>query len=180
MPAKLDLRGQRFGRLKVIKDTGQKQGGSYMWRCKCDCGITVDVVVKSLRNGNTTSCGCQRRESCANRLLTHGCEGTRLYVVWTLIKNRCYNTAAPNYHRYGGRGITMHRQWRKDFISFAEYVMGLPKSPSRKFLLSPAHGKRGKLSIDRTNNDKGYRPGNLRWATQKEQVRNSTAMRHKT
>lgn len=64
MGAIVNLEGERFGRLLVIKKTKKrdKSGGIY-WECKCDCGNLVDVVSRSLRFGNTKSCGCWRTES---------------------------------------------------------------------------------------------------------------------
>lgn len=50
-----DRRGQRFGRLVVIEDVGRKFGG-VLWRCKCDCGKTVDVRASCLVCGDAKSC----------------------------------------------------------------------------------------------------------------------------
>lgn len=53
----LELTGQRFGRLIVLKAAGSK-GGKYYWLCRCDCGTEAVKKGKNLRNGNTKSCGC--------------------------------------------------------------------------------------------------------------------------
>ena len=58
----LDLTGQRFGKLIVIKRTEQRQNGSVVWECQCDCGNSVMVNSARLRNGQTASCGCLRKE----------------------------------------------------------------------------------------------------------------------
>nr|DAG21035.1 MAG TPA: ethylene-responsive transcription factor [Bacteriophage sp.] len=59
---KLDLVGQRFGRLTVLERL-ESNGGKYVyWRCKCDCGNIVDVATRGLRSSGTVSCGCNRRE----------------------------------------------------------------------------------------------------------------------
>lgn len=56
-----DLTGQRFGKLVVQYDTGQRTAHrSVIWHCACDCGNEVDVVGQSLTSGNTSSCGCLR------------------------------------------------------------------------------------------------------------------------
>jgi hypothetical protein len=61
MPAFVDIAGQRFGRLIAVAFKMRK-GQSY-WRCQCDCGnIIVGVRVGDLRNSNTKSCGCLRRD----------------------------------------------------------------------------------------------------------------------
>lgn len=59
---KIDLTGQRFGRLVVIERAGVDRRSS-TWRCRCDCGGIAVVAVKMLRPGYTKSCGCLRRES---------------------------------------------------------------------------------------------------------------------
>lgn len=58
----IDLTGQKFGKLEVIcKDTERKAREAY-WICKCDCGNMYSTRGTSLRNGRTTSCGCDLRE----------------------------------------------------------------------------------------------------------------------
>lgn len=54
----IDLSGQRFGRLTAVRSTDEQRHGVVVWECKCDCGNTTCVNGKSLRSGNTRSCGC--------------------------------------------------------------------------------------------------------------------------
>ncbi|WDP92310.1 MAG: hypothetical protein HUN04_22330 [Desulfobacter sp.] len=61
MGAFQDLTGRRFGKLKVMKTVG-KNGGSYKWLCKCDCGNEKVIFGKSLSSGKTRSCGCLQKE----------------------------------------------------------------------------------------------------------------------
>lgn len=63
MPNKIDLTGQRFGRLVVVEEAGANKGGRILWRCKCDCGKISVVVGYNLRSGNTKSCGCYNKET---------------------------------------------------------------------------------------------------------------------
>lgn len=70
---------------------------------------------------------------------------------------RCHNPTANRYISYGGRGITVCERWRDSLGAFIQ-DMGLPPSA--------AH------SIDRIDNDRGYEPGNCRWATREEQMAN--------
>ena len=58
----IDLTGKRFGRLIVIRDTGEKRGNEHLWLCKCDCGNEKIVRGVSLRSGGTSSCGCLKKE----------------------------------------------------------------------------------------------------------------------
>lgn len=58
-----DLTGRRFGRLMVVRDTGERlEGGHIVWECKCRCGEMAFVTSCNLRSGNTRSCGCLRTE----------------------------------------------------------------------------------------------------------------------
>ncbi|KKM82442.1 hypothetical protein LCGC14_1319520 [marine sediment metagenome] len=61
-PWKLNLAGQRFGKLVAIKDVG-RQNRKAIWKCKCDCGNDTEVVAASLHSGRTKSCGCYRNET---------------------------------------------------------------------------------------------------------------------
>ena len=63
---RLDLVGDRFGRLTVIRYAGSGESGS-RWVCRCDCGNITEVASFSLRRGVTRSCGCLRRENFKNR-----------------------------------------------------------------------------------------------------------------
>lgn len=84
-----------------------------------------------------------------------------LYHTFHGIVNRCDNKNSQNYHRYGGRGITYDESWRKKPKKFIEDIINkLGDRPS------PKH------SLDRIDNNGNYVIGNLRWATQKEQVTN--------
>ena len=59
----VDLSGQRYGRLTALFPTEDRdKKGSIIWRCRCDCGEERDVTADALRSGNTTSCGCRKKE----------------------------------------------------------------------------------------------------------------------
>ena len=57
-----DLTGQRFGRLVVIEDSGERKQTNVMWLCKCDCGNDVKVKSNNLIRGDVKSCGCLRKD----------------------------------------------------------------------------------------------------------------------
>lgn len=61
MPKLEDLTNQKFGRLTVIKRAPNKNGRT-AWYCRCDCGNEKIVISKSLKDGNTKSCGCYHKE----------------------------------------------------------------------------------------------------------------------
>ena len=63
MTAMIDLRGQLFGRLTVVEDSGEREGSNIIWLCDCNCGTTgYKTTGKRLRSGKTRSCSCLRRE----------------------------------------------------------------------------------------------------------------------
>lgn len=79
----------------------------------------------------------------------------RLYTTWKNIRQRCYNGELPYYPNWGGRGISVCKEWRDDFLSFRRWAL--------------ASGYKKGLTIDRMNNDGDYEPSNCRWATQQQQ-----------
>lgn len=157
-----DMLGQRFGKLTVIAFAGVDENNKAEWKCRCDCGNEVIVTGGNLRSGNTTSCGCVHKKQLSERnsklLTTHGMSKTRLYTIWTDMKQRCGNPNDKYYYLYGGRGISVCSEWKSNFKSFAEWAL--------------ANGYQDNLSIDRIDNDKGYCSDNCRWATAKEQANN--------
>ena len=153
---KLDLTGQRFGRLLVIKESGYSFNGRVTWLCKCDCGnYTSTPNTKSLRRGTCNSCGCHALEN-LNRL-THGKSKEKLYYVRNGMKQRCYNPNSTSYNAYGGRGIKVCDEWRDDFMAFYNWAI--------------ANGYEEGLSIDRIDNGGDYEPSNCQWITQAENTR---------
>lgn len=156
-----DLTGQKFGRLTVIKRDKNKYG-RVTWLCRCECGNMCIVTANSLKTGNSTSCGCFRKEHPNHT--KHNQRHTRLYKIWLKMKQRCFNSKDKSYKNYGGRGITMYDKWVNDFMSF--------------YYWSKENGYKEDLSIDRIDNNGNYEPNNCRWTDKKTQNRN-TRSNHK-
>jgi hypothetical protein len=152
--------GTRFGKLVVDSLSDERKHGQKIYNCICDCGNITIVLGANLRKGNSTSCGCSRKSTTAVRMsilnLRHGETNTKLWRTWRGVVERTTVPSSSHYARYGGRGIGVHPDWMT-YENFAKYV-GQPPS-----LLH---------SIDRIDNNLGYEPGNVRWATMKEQGAN--------
>jgi hypothetical protein len=160
MVARIDLTGQRFGRLVAMEPSQHRTPrGRFkiLWTCRCDCGGEAIATVDRLRSGETQSCGCLQRERAAAAHFVHGGKGTDEYLIWKGMRQRCLNPRNPNFRSYGGRGITICERWQ---ASFAAFLADMGPRPS------PQH------SIDRVNNDGNYEPGNCRWALRVQQLNN--------
>lgn len=159
-----DLTGKKFARLTVISRaddlTTSKGKRVIRWNCKCDCGNMAVVYGAKLRSGHTKSCGCYMREQSKKANKTHGMADTKIYYEWGAMRERCSKPSNMAYSNYGGRGIKVCQEWENDFSAYYNYVSKLPH-----------FGEEG-YSLDRIDNDKGYEPGNVRWATRKEQANN--------
>ena len=164
MPSKIDLTGQRFGRLVVMRFDHFKRGGinkhkNAYWLCRCDCGNTKIISSNSLRSGKTFSCGCYRKEVIHNRLYKGG--KSKLYGVLRLMLRRCNDPNSEYYHNYGGRGIKVCDEWACGVQGYYNF---------RKW--AEENGYEDGLTIDRIDNDKGYSPDNCQWSTRKYQSNN--------
>ncbi len=153
---RLDLTGQKFGRLAVVSCGGPDERGAITWVCECSCGSSKRARGADLKRGFVQSCGCWRRQMPATRS-THGGSNSRIYRIWQAMRDRTQNPRASRYEYYGGRGISVCAEW-EDFEVFRAWAL--------------SHGYASNLSIDRIDNDGNYEPGNCRWATQRMQVLN--------
>jgi hypothetical protein len=155
-----EIIGKKFNRLTVVKELDKrvfKSGSIREFLCICDCGKETKAMLNKLKNNNTMSCGCLRLELFFKKITTHGMTSSPEYQAWLGMKQRCYDLNGSEYKRYMVRGIEIYDEWIHDFQKFYEYI---GKKPSKKH------------SIDRIDNNKGYFPGNVRWATINEQARN--------
>lgn len=160
------MTGQRFGILTVVERAGSDSRKRAMWKCRCDCGNESVVHGSNLRRNHTTSCGCSISAKIGIRSTTHGHsvggQVTATFRVWCEMIRRCTNRRCKSYPNYGGRGITVCAEWLNDFAAFLEHI-GQKPTPQ--------------YQIDRIDNNKGYEPGNVRWATRIQQMRNKRTNR---
>jgi len=119
----LDLTGNKFGRLLVLRRViSSKKLREPVWYCKCDCGGEAVVMGSNLRTRHTESCGCIHREMMIKRNTTHGLRHHKLYKVWVCMFERCTYKKAVGYNNYGGKGVTICKEWY-DFRKFYEWAI---------------------------------------------------------
>ncbi len=162
--------GQRSSLLTVIGKEFYARLGDEPERvvvCDCDCGETVAIRVLSIRSGQQ-SCGCHRREVMREHQKlgvecrrTHGQSGSLLYGTWARMISRCENPNLPQFELWGGRGISVCKEWRESFVEFREWALSV--------------GYQEGLSLDRINTNRNYEPSNCQFLTRSEHARKTVA-----
>ena len=159
--------GEKFGLLTVMSEADDIVTGSGPKRAvlvECSCGTVKVVQLADIKSGNSTSCGCQGRaqaRALGKSRLKHGQYGSPEYESWSGMLQRCTNPNLKAYKLYGGRGIRVCDRW----LTFENFLHDMGKRPDG-------------TSLDRfPDKDGNYEPGNCRWATRKEQGRNTNAVR---
>ena len=139
---------------------GRIENKRYFWVCQCFCGKEFEATSANLKRQR--SCGCLARAHFREIVTTHGLSAIPEYNIWRGMIGRCHCPTNTRWEYYGGRGISVCDEWRHDFSAFYRHI-------------GPRPTKRH--SVDRIDNNRGYEPGNVRWATMAEQVKNQRPRR---
>lgn len=169
--------GEQYGQW-TVEECLREAGGRWcsMWSCRCRCGrkrMLSDYMLTRYKRKDTKldyENGCRFCEDSyfdGHPILAQGNKRNSMYNRWIGIRNRCTKPKNDHYKNYGGRGITICKEWENDFMAFYNYVTQLD------------HYGEPERSLDRIDNDDGYKPGNVRWATAKEQANNTRKQKNK-
>ena len=128
--------------------------------CKCIfCGNIKHYSCSTILN-NKAKCFCKRKRKYRNGFDSK----SRLYNIYRSIIKRTQNPNNKDYHRYGGRGISLCEEWNNDYSKFYDWSMN--------------NGYNDTLTIDRINVNGNYEPNNCRWVDVKTQI-NNTRFNHR-
>lgn len=145
--------GYRVGSMTLLELVQKISYGANHWKVLCDCGSESVKRTTDFWKLQTCSYTCPLHRT---RAIYPKGSGKERHA-WLDMKARCIDPLHPAYHRYGGRGILVCDEWIENFSAFYAHV-------------GPAPNKM--QSLDRIDNSKGYEPGNVRWATKRQQNSN--------
>lgn len=150
---------RRYGLLTIVEDLGTVEKYRRVF-AKCECGNSKSFRLADIQHGGSTNCGCIRKAYLLGKNTKHGESRTKLYRRWKGIIERCAYKNHFAYNRYGGRGISVCKEWKDDFLSFKDWALSA--------------GYQGAGEVDRINNDGNYEPSNCRIVTRKQNCRNKS------
>lgn len=164
--------GLQFNHLTVISEPVIRTNHNFKTAryvsCRCVCGNVKEIRVDYLIHNNVKSCGCLKHKSYTT---THGESGSRLYGVWSNMKDRCYNPNNGYYALYGGRGIKLCPEWEHNYSAFRDWAL------ANGYQDDAGHYQ---CTIDRIDNNGDYCPENCRWVGMVRQCNNRSSCRYVT
>ena len=145
--------GEVYGKLTVLEKAENGERSGSRWKCICECGNEIIAYRTALVTHRKSSCGCLRWQGTP----THGLSDSAIRQCYYNMRKRCYNPKSKSYKDYGGRGITICKDW-STFNGFLSDML-----PSYK----------DGLSIERKDVNGNYCKDNCCWADKKTQANNT-------
>lgn len=144
--------------MKFIKNDDKTKCGHRYGIYQCSCGEIQRVLVYLVRSGKVRNCkSCSYKET-GKRFTKHGLSTTDTYKIWSGVVARCTKKNNQSYPQYGGRGIGVCDRW----LNFENFYADMGPRPAG-------------LSLDRIDNNGGYKKSNCRWATRSQQQNNMSS-----
>jgi hypothetical protein len=140
--------GERYNYLTAIRFGYTKNKQAY-WLFKCDCGREKIIRAFAVKNEMIKSCGCMQKILHNKAISKHGESQTLLYARYNDMIQRCYNLKKHRYDCYGGRGIKVFEEWKKDFLAFKAWAI--------------KNNYKDGLSLERIDVNGDYCPNNCKW-----------------
>lgn len=164
----LPVIGHRQGKLTVTGYIRSPRGGVKALVVRCDCSPDEYPVDRgNFKRFRSTRCPmCARKAGARKRywkyieVMPDDEHRTRLLNRLAAAIGRCHSPTNRAYHHYGGRGISVHEEWRKDRAAFLRYVQTLEGWDNPEF------------DMDRIDTNGSYEPGNIRFVSRSDNARN--------
>jgi hypothetical protein len=153
-----DYTGKFFGFWTVKSFYGRDKHNKAIWLCVCKCGTEKPVILGSLQQGRSKSCGCATIQMRTEKTRTHGMASTPTYKSWHQMHQRC--AGKHGHQHYANKGIKVCSRWSNFENFYAD--MGLRPAGT---------------TLDRIDGSKDYSPENCRWATLEQQANNKSSNR---
>lgn len=153
--------GLKYSHIEVVLYEGNQK-----WLCQCSCGKYFVRhkchIIRAISNNSEADCGCRRADRCRKNFKTHGLKRHPLHRIWCHMKERCYSKNCLAYPNYGGRGIYVTDEWRRNAEAFISWGL--------------KNGYATGLQLDRKDNDGPYAPWNCRFVDRIAQANNKRGL----